>query len=205
MSGKNYIATVCTHIKDKWNVNSYPFHRRQFYIAYGILRFFGSNQGERYFPEWNDVPWASEMAHKIFAKLHGVAINGLDSISWAFINLSKFSNETDNWQTDYSGRYLPFVNDDYNRCCLKEQISILQPHLIIGSNAGELKDVLGYEDCDTTEKECFYYPPTPDGCFPPFLDCYHFAAIKGDENGFYIPVCKVIKKHESEIEDYMRK
>ena len=145
------------------------------------------------------------MAHKIFAKLHGVAINGLDSISWAFINLSKFSNETDNWQTDYSGRYLPFVNDDYNRCCLKEQISILQPHLIIGSNVGELKDVLGYEDCDTTEKECFYYPPTPDGCFPPFLDCYHFAAIKGDENGFYIPVCKVIKKHESEIEDYMRK
>ena len=98
-----------------------------------------------------------------------------------------------------------FVNDDYNRCCLKEQISILQPHLIIGSNVGELKDVLGYEDCDTTEKECFYYPPTPDGCFPPFLDCYHFAAIKGDENGFYIPVCKVIKKHESEIEDYMRK
>lgn len=208
MRGQNYITTVCPCIKnDNFNgrtVNQYPFHRRQFYIAYGILCFFGSNQGERHFPKWKDVPWASEMARKIFARSRGEAINGLDSISWAFINLSKFSNETDNWQTDYSSRYLPFVTDDHNRRCLKEQISILQPHLIIGANVGELKDVLGYEDCDTTEKACFYYPPTPDGCFPPFLDCYHFAAMKDDESGFYIPVCKVIERHASEIEGYMK-
>ena len=211
MQGKNYISTVCPCIRNDnfngWTVNQYPFHRRQFYLVYGILRYFSSNQGERRYPEWENVPWASDMARKIFAKSRGEAINGLESISWAFINLSKFSNETDNWQTDYSGRYLPFVNDDANRGYLKEQIRILNPHLIIGANVGELRDMLGYESdkCDKTEKACFYYPPTTDadGRFPPFLDCYHFAAIKSDEKGFYIPVREVIEKHASEIEGYM--
>lgn len=211
MQGKNYITTICPCIKNDnfngWTVNQYPFHRRQFYLAYGILQFFGSNQRE--FPKWEDVPWASDMARNIFAKSHGEAINGLDSISWAFINLSKFSNETDNWQTDYSSRYLPFVNDDVNRSYLKEQIRILNPHLIIGANVGELRDMLGYESdtCDKNEKACFYYPPTTnaDGRFPPFLDCYHFAAIKSDEKGFYIPVREVIMNHVKEIEDYMNK
>lgn len=207
MQKKNYISTVCPCIRNDnfngWTVNQYPFHRRQFYLAYGILQFFGSNQRE--FPKWEDVPWASDMARNIFAKSHGEAINGLDSISWAFINLSKFSNETDNWQTDYSSRYLPFVNDDVNRSNLKEQIRILNPHLIIGANVGELRDMLGYNVCDQTQKACFYYPPTSDGCYPPFLDCYHFAAIKSDQKGFYNPVREVIMNHVKEIEDYMNK
>jgi hypothetical protein len=207
MQGKNYITTICSCIKNDnfngWTVNQYPFHRRQFYLAYGILQFFGLNQRE--FPKWEDVPWASDMARNIFAKSHGEAINGLDSISWAFINLSKFSNETDNWQTDYSSRYLPFVNDNKNRNYLKKQIRILNPHLIIGANVGELRDMLGYNACDPTQKACFYYPPTSDGCYPPFLDCYHFAAIKSDQKGFYNPVREVIMNHVKEIEDYMNK
>jgi hypothetical protein len=67
--------------------------------------------------------------------------------------------------------------------------------------------MLGYESdkCDKNEKACFYYPPTTnaDDRFPPFLDCYHFAAIKSDEKGFYNPVREVIEKHASEIEGYM--
>ena len=204
MQGKNYITTVCPCIKDDnfngWTVNQYPFHRRQFYIAYGIIRFFFS-KGE--FPDWDNVPWASEMAKNIFGRVNGELTGTLDSISWAFINLSKFSNETGAYQTDYTNRYWPFVNDEQNRAYLREQINILRPQLIVGANVEELVEILGYGKCDNGVANCFYY--APEGQLPPFLDCFHFAAFKSDRDGFYVPIGEVLKRHVDEIQQYLLK
>ncbi len=203
MQGKNYITTVCPCImKDdfnKWTVNQYPFHRRQFYIAYGIINFF--SKGE--FPNWDNVPWASEMAKNIFGRVNGELTGTLDSISWAFINLSKFSNETSDYQTDYVNRYWPFVNDEQNRVYLREQIGILRPQLIVCANVNDLVKILGYGKCDDSVADCFYY--SPQNGYPPFLDCYHFSAFKSDRDGFYVPIGEVLKRHEDEIQQYLHK
>ena len=203
MQGKNYITTVCPCIKDDnfngWTVNQYPFHRRQFYIAYGIIRFF--SEGE--FPDWDNVPWASEMAKNIFGRINGELTGTLDSISWAFINLSKFSNETGAYQTDYTNRYWPFVNDEQNCAYLKEQINILRPQLIVGANVEELVEILGYCKCDNSVANCFYY--APENKLPPFLNCFHFAAFKSDRDGFYVPVGKTLTSHVDEFKQYLLK
>ena len=193
MSRRNYINSVCHCIQaddfNGWTVNQYPFHKRQFYIAYGIMRW--CKEGK--FPEWDDVPYASEMAKKIFARREGKnVVGGLTSISWAFINLSKLSNDTGDWRTD-GNRYEPFVNDNNNQERLKSQINILQPDIIIGANVPELTNILDYEAPDKTEPACYCYKAK--GKFPPFLNCFHFAAIKKDKECFYDAVKNVIGKH----------
>lgn len=193
MSRRNYINSVCHCIQadnfNGWTVNQYPFHKRQFYIAYGIMQW----RKEGKFPEWDDVPYASEMAKKIFARREEKnVVGGLTSISWAFINLSKLSNDTGDYRTD-KNRYRPFVSDESNKKNLQEQIKILKPKIIIGANVSELADILAYKTLDTSVSYCDYYEATD--AFPPFLNCFHFAAIKKDKECFYDAVKNVIGKH----------
>ena len=196
LAGKNYIEEVYRDLVNNnfhgWTVNQYPFHRRQFYMAYGILKALA--EGGR-FPEWEDVPWASDMAagtgegkeKRVFAVENG--------ISWAFMNLSKISNQTGDYRTD-SARYLPFVTDKGNRKFIREEIQILAPDVIIGANVYELVGILGYAaKGEEDEPCCYYYPPVKEKGLPPFLNCYHFAAIKSDKRCFYDPVMRIVKKH----------
>ena len=202
MSGKNYIKTVCPCIRGDsfsgWTVNQYPFHRRQFYIAYGIMKWC---QGMG-FPSWEEVPRASDMAKRIFAKKEEAneGVGGLNSISWAFINLSKISNDTADYKTD-SNRYFPFVSNEENRGKIREQIEILKPQIIIGANVPELIEILSYGKADQSVPECYYYEGNEK--LPPFLNCYHFAAIKNDRQCFYESVKKVFEIHEEALKQYL--
>ena len=196
LNGGNYIETVCKSIQadnfNGWTVNQYPFHKRQFYIAYGIQKFVRDGV----FPKWEDVPWASDMAKRIFAKSDtesgvGDDFGGLCSISWAFINLSKLSNNSGNWQI--GDTYYKFVDDEENQRFTREEIMKLDPDIIIGANVSELADILGYEESDKSNKNCHYYL-LKDG-FPHFLNCWHFSAIKPDKTAFYNPLAKIVQKH----------
>lgn len=189
MAGRNYIEYMYNSFKSryigKWTVNQYPFHRRQAYIAYGILKAWDgikpSEEDQKWqWPNWDDVPVASETCKEVGEK---------DKYSWAFINLSKLSNETGDYRTD-GNRYWPFVNSKENQCCLRKQISILNPDIIIGANVPELADILCYGKPDTSNGNCYAYYKKG---LPLFLNCYHFAAIKGDEKFFYEPVGKVLE------------
>jgi len=208
----DYIQTVghwlTTEEKDGgWNVNLYPFHRRQFYMAYGLISAVKrcQNNGNRDlarsdFPAWKDVPWAEEMAKKIFAKTNGeVDVGGLNSISWAFMNLSKICNSSGSWETDYSV-YTPFVQDHQEQ--IKKEIKELNPHLIIGANVYELVSLLEYGEKDARNANChYYYNPAvhKDGhVFPPLLNCYHFSAIKKEQTCFYDSVMDVLMEHAEE-------
>lgn len=178
MAKKNYIETMYANFQNNdiagWTINQYPFQRRQAYIAYGILNKWKS---------WEEVPPASDICSMV----------GEDNgISWAFINMSKLSNETGDWRTD-GNRYWPFVNDNNNQRMLKRQIEILNPDIIIGANVPELTNILDYEAPDKTESACYYYKAK--GKFPPFLNCFHFAAIKKDKECFYNAVKNVIGNH----------
>ena len=193
MAGRNYIEYMYSSFQSgrigEWTVNQYPFHRRQAYIAYGILESLKGGLKWQW-PRWGDVPPASEICKGVGEK---------DNYSWAFINLSKLSNETGDYRTD-GNRYWPFVNNKENQCFLKKQISILNPDIIIGANVPELADILCYGTPDTDNVNCYAYYKKG---LPLFLNCYHFAAIKGDEKFFYEPVGEVLGKKLSELKEAM--
>lgn len=197
MSNKNYIETLLPDLRDgkvgSWSLNQYPFHKRQFYMAYGIL--VAARSPSYSFPEWKDVPWADTLANGIFAKESGSLDNSkLTSMSWAFMNLSKISNDTDDWRTDES-RYRPYVDSHYE--AIKEEVKQLKPDLIIGANVYDLVSILGYDEknCDRENADCYFYPSPKEGV-PPFLNCYHFSAIKSDRKCFYDAVASVLSKDD---------
>ena len=191
MAKKDYISTIYKAYSENtfnsWSLNQYPFHRRQFYLAYGILHA-AHNKGQ--WPSWNDVPYATDLVDK------GKFATD-DGISWAFMNLSKLSNETGNWQLDRS-QYDSFLSNEQNRKMIRKEIELLRPDLIIGSNVYELSDILGYDKAkvDTTNSACYYYHKT--NTLSPFLNCYHFSAIKSDNSIFYEPVRDVLSDHRDE-------
>lgn len=165
------------------------------------------NAGLVSFPKWNDVPWASDLARILFAResinkdlIEDVEIKPVSCIqgmSWAFMNLSKISNDTGDWTTD-NKRYGSFVQPRHD--LVREEIEILRPDVIVGANVHDLVPILGYEDAESdrdTDANCYYYP-SKNG-FPPFLNCYHFSAIKNDQTCFYDAVMTVADKYWSEI------
>lgn len=186
MAGKNYIEYMYGRLRGgyigKWTVNQYPFHRRQAYIAYGILKALEGNQ-EWQWPSWDAIPSAFDICKNVG-----------ENISWAFMNLSKLSNETGDWRTD-GNKYWPFVKN--NKRWLREQVRILNPDIIIGANVPELADILKYEmSPDAGNGKCYVY--YKEG-LPLFLNCYHFSAIKGDEDFFYAPVGDVLGKYRNNL------
>lgn len=203
MKGKNYIDTQCDQLKNgkigKWTVDQYPFHKRQFYIAYGLLA--SVVEGSTGFPDWKDVPWASDLAKILFARCKRDAkafekasikpVETLSSLSWAFMNLSKLSNETGDWRTD-ERRYRPFVEDETNQKFIRDEIRILRPDVIIGSNVYDLVKILEYAKVDKgCSPNCDYYE-SGNKKWPPFINCYHFSAIKKDKECYYEAVREVV-------------
>lgn len=188
MSGSCYTDVLAACFREgkigDYTVAQYPFHRRQFYLAHGILAA-ARDDSEccLSLPEWESVPTVNDLRPR-FGK----------DLSWAFVNISKLSNDTNNWQTD-ERRYRPFVSDPKNRALLKRQIEFLAPDIIIGAGVYDLIGIMGYDErtADRTNPACYYYEPTD--FLPPFLDCYHFSAIKKDYEGFYKPVADVLSRH----------
>ena len=84
-----------------------------FYITYGV------NNG---FPAYSDVPYATELAETFATR---------DGISFAFMNLSKISNEEKSWQTKW-GRVDASLKVSEASVCLEErEVEILRPDVVI--------------------------------------------------------------------------
>lgn len=193
MENCNYMRVVGESIRNNkiggWTLNQYPFHRRQFYLAYGILNGF---------KDWNtEVPYADEICRAFkFGQPDG-------NLSWAFMNLCKISNKMRDWHTDYEA-FHRFIAE--NSKAIKKEVEILKPDLIIGSGVGELAEILGYSsnDVDRSNCNCFYYKGVKkDGDnsinLPPMLYCYHFSAVKNDRKCYYEAVRDVLKKHQEDF------
>jgi len=163
-------------------LNQIKTHYLQFYIAYGL------NNG---FPEYCDVPYAEEIA-PTFAKEGG--------LSWAWMNLSKFSNSGKSEVADYN------LIDDFcrktestGRNFWADEISIIDPDIIIGMNHGSYYDYIGDRGSEIPIKKygnnCVdYYRIQIKGKSYPLLDCYHFSARKRNKECFYDPIVEAYKE-----------
>ena len=129
LSNLDYIEILYEAYKNnrigKTSLNRNAFHRRMLYLAHGIMN---------NFPSLNNVPKASEIA-KNFATT--------DGISFAFMNISKTSNESENYSANWKN-----INQSIKDACngkfnfIKEEIQTLSPDIIIGSGVDNLLETI---------------------------------------------------------------
>lgn len=184
IAGCHYMDVLMPAYREKKAIGGVPLnnclmHRRMFYITYGV-----NND----FPAYSDVPYATKLAEK-FATC--------DGISFAFMNLSKISNEEESWATNW-GQVDASLKVSKAPVCLEErEIEILRPDVVISMNLGERLKCLGKLTCiERTPAVNAYYLDAGQAKEILLLDTWHFAAPrKRDEEHYYKPILEAIRKH----------
>lgn len=138
-------------------------------------------------PEWKDIPYASELVNQ-FATEQG--------FSFAFMNMSKLSNESDSWQADWS-LIDAFIDASKHptRNLFNEQISILNPDIIITMNLQDRIKALGESEqvAEKSNSNIHCYNLLVDKNKIPLYDMFHFSAPgKSGEPDFYLPLKKLL-------------
>lgn len=173
-------------------INGHILHRRLMYVVYGILKGF---------PAFRSLPTAAEI---------GFSVGKKDGISFAWMNISKISNESNDYRTnfnDLSRSYNASINGGRN--FLAEEVLLLSPDVIISMNVGERLIAALKEAADITLlsnssrwlKGVYYVSfKVAEKGNAILIDSYHFAAhstrkLKGvnDKDSFYDPICTVVK------------
>lgn len=184
LGGCDYIETLFNAFKNHYvggkSLNKNKFFALQMYIAYGLIK------NEK---SYGDIPWANTIADTF----------GTDEgISFAFINISKFSNESKNWQSDYDliSKFLNGSSSDENM--FAKEIDIINPDIIIGMNLDELYYKIGKlsdsKHFGNKQQVCLQKIATSKKSYT-LIDCYHFSApYKGWERDYFNPVFEAFEE-----------
>jgi len=186
ISGFNYIDILYDAYKSNKvanksiNVVSNSFHNLMFYLTYGV---------NKNFPEWKDIPYASELTNKF-------ATN--DGISFATMNLSKYSNEDQRWKSNWE-LINSFLNVSSNGTTnfYNKEIEIINPDIIITMNLSSFFVHLGKTEMVEKNDHVDIYKIEVASKQKYILDTHHFSAPKyhGSPEYFYIPIMNAINKH----------
>ncbi|MDR0552004.1 MAG: hypothetical protein LBG72_08330 [Spirochaetaceae bacterium] len=195
LSGKDFILELLPHYHANEvggkSVDAYPLHSRLMYLAYGILH-------DGMIP-YNKIPYASEIA---------ATFGTADGISFAFMELSKYSNDNEDASSHCDVELMSsFLRDSHleKRNFIREELEILEPDIILAMNLSEcglstalLELALG----QFTEIDWRSYTPnatvsaiTINGKQTPFIELYHFASRKSTQTAFYDPVMQIITSY----------
>lgn len=183
LTGDSYITELHNAYKDKTvggrPLNSCRFHALMFYIVWGM------NNG---FPEWDSLPMATEIVED-FSTDKG--------ISFAFMNLSKFSNNSESWKADWS-LIDSFIDaskhHDFN--LFNKEIEIINPDIIICMNLNERLSHLGERKIinETSNENISCQSLLVNDKYIPLFDMYHFSAFKNKRTVYYEPLRDALKK-----------
>jgi len=182
LTGLNYIEELLYGYWDKrigrQHINSNFFHKRMIYVAYGL--------NNNMMP-WHEIPMADEITEN-FAKPNG--------LSFAFMNISKTSNENDDWSSDWNLIDQSFNASTKEKNFIHEQIKILNPNVIISMNLGEKIHSFGnITELEKAEQISAYELNLSEQQIL-VLSTFHFTAPKKDDVvDFYIPICDMVKKY----------
>lgn len=183
LSGCNYIEVLHNcyrHGKRVGEVtlNQHKFHRLMLYLAYSL-----NNE----FCDWESIPYADKIGDTIGEK---------GGLSFAFMNLSKFSNERAAWQVIPELVNCSVSASRGDRNFIREQIELLSPHVIISMNLqehlgliGERKEIERHEYADAYRLKAGNHSAL-------LIDTFHFAATgKGDRQHYIDPIRELASKH----------
>lgn len=183
MAGLNYIDVLFDAYKNKIvgekSLDEYKFHHLLFYIAYGIIH---------RETDWKKIPYASELADNFGTQ------NG---ISFAFMNLSKFSNESDSWEADnlLIDSFLQ-KSQKAKENLFNKEIELLSPDLIFTMNLegrinflGEITERQNGNDVDFMRLKVGLKQI-------PLLNTWHFASPnKSEYQNYYKPIVETLQRH----------
>ena len=186
IEGCNYIDLFIDHYlagKTGYNncraINKDKFHKLLIQVAYGVI----------YGKDWDNTPYAGEICldGEIFKKE-----------SFAFMNLSKLSNNLDGQNTTNTNWSLfdhaVSMSLNYGRNFILDEIKLLDPDLIITMNFGRdrLEKIFGktleFEDNDWWKYKV-KFPEKDKECL--LIDSWHFSSSKKDKEEIHDPILKI--------------
>lgn len=173
------------HMDNGISINQSMFHRRAFYIAYGILH---------QFPAWKDVPYPDAHCDDIFSE------NG---ISFAFMNISKISPDCGYRHTKWDD-VMRSVHEGANY--IKEEVKLLAPDIVITMalmRDAEIRSAL-FDTCETvdcTDPDVHVYQAINGDKKMLVLDAWHFSAWKNELDCYYQPISNAISKYHCLIDE----
>jgi hypothetical protein len=185
LSGCNYLDCLghaYRHSKriGRQHLNRSPFHRRLLRIAHGL---------QTGLPPLHEIPAASRIGDS-FATEAGV--------SFAFLNLSKFSNESSSWPSNWAYIQEAVRQATSEQRFVSRQIALLEPEIVITMNLRHYHWVLG-EECPSLagpQGPVSAWALTSQGHQSLLLDGFHLSAPrKRDLDDFYLPICSAVKTH----------
>lgn len=161
------------------SINQSMFHRRAFYVAYGILH---------QFPSWKDVPYPDAHCGDIFSK------NG---ISFAFMNISKISPDCGYRHTKWDD-VMRSVHEGSNY--IREEVKMLAPDIVITMalmRNEKIRSALfdAYIEVNCADPNIHVYRATNGGKEMLVLDAWHFSAVKNELDCYYQPIEQAVRKH----------
>ena len=170
-------------------INQHPMHSKAFYLVYGL---------NNNFIPYTQMPWASEML-EYFGTEKG--------ISYAFMNISKFSNESDNYKTNYVNvnRFIELSKSAEN--LFWEEIELLNPDVILTMNLQDKIQELApnVESIDADDDVHMY----EIGCKSKKIklyDLWHFSGPKKKKNKkkiiegyYYTPLKEMMIQHKHNL------
>jgi hypothetical protein len=187
MAGQSYIYLLYkAYMEKKINgiaLERYAFHRRLLKIAYGLTHECCL---------WKEIPRATDIASTLGKE---------GGISFAFMNLSKISNEEPEGSYKQSNQkqiksFLEATRDS-GRDFIAEEIELLAPDLIIAMNFADKFEYLGLPEKLTGDADAHLWRLTVKGKKYPLIDAYHFAAAKKERAVFYDPIVECMEKAKS--------
>jgi len=185
ISGCNYLDILFDayrHTKriGRQHLNRSRFHYRMLRIAYGIMN--GA-------VKWKDTPRASQI---------GDTFGTADGLSFAFMNISNLSNDSDTWQVDRPVWNAAHLLSTQRRNFIQEEIAILEPDIIITMNLGRNKlDSLGSRTPINYSTQATSYWLDTGTRRSLLIDTWHFSTwTKNDIADYYTPICDAIRGSE---------
>lgn len=193
LAGCDYIEELFNAIKlgkiGEKTLNQHKFHALMLYVVYGL---------QHNCLDYEKIPCATEISRN-FATSNG--------ISYAFMNLSKFSNEANNYEANDSliDSFLE-ISSMLPENYFAKEIRILDPNLIIGMNLNEDEKMDRHKFLGDLKNPTYYgnngqvcaqkLITHHDGEYREynFIDCYHFSAPnKKWEKDYYSPIVSASK------------
>jgi hypothetical protein len=186
LAGCNYIDVQYKVYRYDKHISNQPLNRikflaRMIYIAFGILNGM---------PEWQKIDYADKL---------GDTLGKDDGLSFAFMNISKLSNESGGTAADWG-----LINEAYRlstegRNFIQEEVAILEPHIIITMRLGDKITSLGQLKKIHASEQANSYWLDNRGHRALLIDtAWHFSNRgKKAITDYYIPICDAIRRSEA--------
>jgi hypothetical protein len=185
ISGCNYIDVLypayreTKRIGKQW-LNTNKFHSRMLYVAYGIMNGM---------PAWNEIPYASEI---------GDTFGTPGGLSFAFMNISKLSNDSNGWQSAWRIINVAHELSTRSRNFNQEQTAILEPHIVITMNLGDRIASLGQLTPIHSSTQARSFWLVSGGHRSLLIDTWHFSTpYKNSIKDYYEPICHALRLSET--------